>query len=210
MVDALGVTPSNIFLRRIGVKDSVHRTIRLKVPKDKPLKIKRITTPDGVKIQEFPGATPNSVILEATVGPNLPPGQFSERVEIELNNIYAPKGRAASPITIEIPIEGIVEGYLSVYPERFFLGFIPSGEEKSCTVKLKNSEEIPIQFSRAQVGGDSVNVIVEPTKPGYTYKITATTQANAPQGQLKDTIRIYIEKQGTEKIVEIPLFGVVR
>ena len=210
VVDALEVTPSNIFLRRIGVKDSVHRTIKLKAPKGKPLKIERITAPDRVKIQEFPGATPNSVILEATVGPNLPPGQFSERIEVELNNIYAAKGKTASPITIEIPIEGIVEGDLSVFPERFFLGFIPSGEEKSCTVELKNSEEIPIQLSRAQAEGDSVNVIVEPTKPGYTYKITATTQANAPQGQLKDTIRIYIEEQGAEKVVEIPLFGVVR
>ena len=210
MVDALEVTPSNIFLRRIGVKDSVHRTIKLKAPKGKSLEIKQITIPEGVKIQEFLGATPNSVILEATVGPNLPPGQFSERIEVELNNIYAAKGKTASPITIEIPIEGIVEGDLSVFPERFFLGFIPSGEEKSCTVELKNSEEIPIQLSRAQAEGDSVNVIVEPTKPGYTYKITATTQANAPQGQLKDTIRIYIEEQGAEKVVEIPLFGVVR
>ena len=210
VVDALEVTPSNIFLRRIGVKDSVHRTIKLKAPKGKSLEIKQITIPEGVKIQEFLGATPNSVILEATVGPNLPPGQFSAHVKIELNNIYAAKGKTASPITIEIPIEGIVEGDLSVFPERFFLGFIPSGEEKSCTVELKNSEEIPIQLSRAQAEGDSVNVIVEPTKPGYTYKITATTQANAPQGQLKDTIRIYIEEQGAEKVVEIPLFGVVR
>ncbi len=210
VVDALEVTPSNIFLRRIGVKDSVHRTIKFKAPKNKPLKIERITVPDGVKIQEFPGATPDSVILEATVGPNLPPGQFSERIEIELNNVYATEGAAASPITIEIPIEGIVEGDLSVFPERFFLGFIPSGEEKSCTVELKNSEEIPIQFSRAQVKGDSVKVIVEPTKPGYTYKITATAQADVPQGQLRDTVRIYIEEQGTEKVVEIPLFGVVQ
>ena len=210
VVDALEVTPTNIFLRRIGVKDLVHRTIKLKAPKNKPLKIERITVPDGVKIQEFPGAASNSVILEATVGPNLPPGQFSERIEIELNNIYATEGAAASPITIEIPIEGIVEGDLSVFPERFFLGFIPSGEEKSCTVELKNSEEIPIQFSRAQAEGDSVKVIVEPTKPGYTYKITATAQADVPQGQLKDTVRIYIEEQGTEKVVEIPLFGVVQ
>ena len=127
-----------------------------------------------------------------------------------MNNIYATEGAAASPITIEIPIEGIVEGDLSVFPERFFLGFIRSGEEKSCTVELKNSEEIPIQFSRAQAEGDSVKVAVEPTQPGYTYKITATAQANVPQGQLKDTVRIYIEEQGAEKVVEIPFFGVVR
>ena len=210
VVDALEVTPTNIFLRRIGVKDLVHRTIKLKAPKGKPLKIKRITVPDGVKIQEFPGAASNSVILETTVGPNLPPGQFSERIEVELNNIYAAEGEAASPITIEIPIGGIVEGDLSIFPERFFLGFIPSGKEKSCTVELKNSEEIPIQFSRAQTEDDSVKVAVEPTQPGYTYKITATAQANVPQGQLKNTVRIYIEEQGAEKVVEIPLFGVVR
>ena len=206
----LEVTPNSIFLRRIGVKDSVRRTVKLKAPKDKPLKIKGITVPEGVKIHKFPGATPNSIILEATVGPNLPLGQFSERVEVKLNNIYATEAEAAPSITIEIPIEGIVEGDLSVFPERFFLGFIPSGEEKSGTVELKNSEEIPIQFSKAQAEGDSVKVIVEPTQPGYTYKITATAQANAPQGQLKDTVRVYIEDQGTEKVVEIPLFGVVR
>lgn len=210
VVDALEVTPNSIFLRRIGVKDSVRRTVKLKAPKDKPLKLERITVPDGVKIQEFPGATPDSIILEATVGPNLPLGQFSERVEVKLNNIYATKAEAAPSITIEIPIEGIVEGDLSVFPERFFLGFIPFGEEKSGTVELKNSEEIPIQFSKAQAEGDSVKVIVEPTQPGYTYKITATAQANAPQGQLKDTVRVYIEDQGIEKVVEIPLFGVVR
>lgn len=210
VVDALEVTPTTIFLRRIGVKDSVHRTIKLKAPKNRPLKIKQITGPAGVKIQEFPGATPNSVILEATVGPNLPPGQFSERIEVKLNNIYATEGKAASSITIEIPIEGIVEGNLSVFPERFFLGFIPAGEEKSCTVELKNSEEMPIQFSRAQAEGDSVKVAVEPTKSGYTYKITVTAQADVPQGQLKDTVRIYIEEQGAENVVEIPLFGVVR
>ena len=210
VVEGLEVIPKSIFLRRIGTEDVIRRTIRLKAPPNRLLEFTRISASDGIKIHQFPGTGQESSILEAIIGPNLPIGSISKSIEVELKNIYTDRTHDAPPIKISIPVEGIVESELSVFPERLFFGFVSSAKGKTGAVELKNGKEPPLVIARVENQHPSVNVSVESIKPGYKYTVRARIEPEAPQGEIKDTLRLYTVQQGSEYIVEIPLFGIIR
>lgn len=209
VVDALEVTPISIFLRRISVNDTIYRTVRLKAAVARPLEISKFTPPPGIRIHQFASTVPDEVAFEAIIGPNLPSGTVSANIVIQLKNLYFKGQKNTEPIEIAIPVEGFVEGKSSLFPERFFFGFIPSGEKRTSTLELKNTTKSPLLITKVSEH-PSVKITVEEMKPGYTYAIRATVQPNAPAGELKETIHIHTERQGVENVLEIPLSGIVR
>ena len=211
VVDPIEVVPQSIYLRRISVSETIRRTVRIRAPQNKRLEILKISASDYINIKRFPGPEPDrSAILEVVIGPNLPIGSLSGSIELELKNIYSGEGFKSEPIKIAIPVEGIVEGELSVFPERFFFGFISPKERRSCSVELKNTMKSPISVIKAESKSSWIEVSVVPKKPGYHYEIKATIKPHVPKGILEDVVRIHTKRGNSVDILEIPLFGIVR
>lgn len=208
VVDALEVTPISIFFRRISVNDTIYRTVRLKAAVARPLEIIKFTPPPGIRIHQFRSTVPDEVVFEAIIGPNLPAGTISANIIIQLKNLYLEGENSTAP-EIAIPVEGFVEGELSLFPERFFFGFISTGTEKTSVIELKNSTKSPLLITRVSEH-PSIQTTVEMIKPGYAYTIRATVKSDASPGKLEDPIRIHTEQQGVESVLEIPLSGIVR
>ena len=209
VVDALEATPISIFFRRISVNDTIYRTVRLKAAVARPLEIIKFTPPPGIRIHQFRSTVPDEVVFEAIIGPNLPTGTISANIVIQLKNLYIEGQNNTTPIEIAIPVEGFVEGELSLFPERFFFGFISTGKEKTSVIELKNSAKAPLLITKVDEH-PSIKTTVEEISPGYAYTIRATVKPDAPLGTLEEPIRIHTEQQGVESVLEIPVSGIVR
>ncbi len=152
----------------------------------------------SIKVVKKPRTDHNpGAVLQVTLEKTMPPGAFDDTIKVVNNRM-----------PVQIDVFGTVSGDLDVDPAQISFGIVPKGQDVVRILTLKNSSARDVKIKDITSSAPSVGTSVETVKPGKEYKITATLERGAPEGQLRGQIAIKTDDP-TQTKVDVPFYAIV-
>lgn len=196
------VIPNVIRLGDIDGKKEVLRKIEVYDPGYKKLEVKKVeTSSDKIEAKFISNEKGKKAEIQVRIKPGLPLGEVQEQITIYTNDDKTPE--------LIVPVLGKV-GLITIFPPRFFFGFVQRGKTASQSITLTKQGEGNLEIIQIESPLKEVQAEIVPVKKAqkYTVKLTFTAGKQTPN-IVKSTVRIHTN-QSEYPPIEIPLYAVVQ
>ena len=155
-----------------------------------------------VEAKIFSTEADGNIRVQVSLLPNAPIGNL----KVNLNLTYQYKEEFSN---LEIPVFATVLGDLEVLPKHLFFGIVRNadGAKKRAEVKILGNRKIHVKSVKAQ--SKYVKAMLTAIHQGKKYTIQTEILADAPVGELRDTVIVFTDSP-VQPQIEIPLYAQVR
>ena len=155
-----------------------------------------------VKAKIVSAEADENIRIQVSLFPNAPIGDL----KVDLGLKYEHRDKASN---LKIPVSATVMGDLEVFPKHLFFGIVPreSGSKKTASLKILRNKKIHIKSVNAQ--SEYVRTTLTSTEQGEKHTIQTEILADAPVGELRDTITVFTDSP-VQPQIEIPLYAQIR
>lgn len=199
----LVVVPNYIYFGDVSSKESLIRKLEIFDPVPGKLKVKKVKTASPyltAKILSKESKEKTRVLV--TLHPGMPLGPIEERVIISTSDAKNPQ--------LEVLVKGNIQGYLQIFPKRFFFGFVEKGQTAVREITLTNTGSNELSILNLETTSPLIATEAVTVEKGKKYLLKAIYTANADSGStFRGTIKIHTNDV-QQPLIEVPLYAAVR
>ena len=195
--------PAHLLLGRISPDSFAGRHLLLRQSLEHKVKIVDIKPSSKyIVARPEPPIKNGNVRVLITVEAGMPVGTFIERLQIDF--VYD-----GHQYTSTIPISGEILGDVAFSPKQLFLGIVKPSQVSKRRVKLSSSRGEYLEISAVRTDSKYIDAQLEIMEEGNRYEVLLVIAAEAPEGDLTDTLTVQTNSTNQPEL-KIPIYGVVR
>lgn len=207
VIEEVSVNPKRIDFSKVPYKTEFSKKLSVTSTTDLKLEIEKVETSNSdVAVSFGKDETNNEYFVNATVKKDTDFGRINGKLIIYTNS--------KNQKQITVPFYGEVIGDFSVYPPTISCGIVTKKREMMFPVYAISYKE-DIKVERVEINPELFETNITETKINSTknkkntYKISVVLKKDAPNGKIKESLKIYTNSK-TQAIIEIPVKGEVR
>lgn len=158
------------------------------------------STSSSITVSELPGGSETAKRIQVTLSPDLPPGEFRERVVVPLI-----KGSSSA---LNVPVVATVKGTVELRPVALSFGVLEGKTPVQKTARLDNLGSSPIAIESVSSDNQAVAVTSRPVRgDGRQHEIVVTVDPEKIASDLRATITIKTSRKSEPALV-LGVYGI--
>jgi hypothetical protein len=201
---AVSVVPARVYfgnVTRDGANSATLRQeVKVQVREGEDVKVKSATTRSKHLKVEVLSSDSRSLTFAATLSPEVPLGEFRDRVVISL--------QGAQVRSMNVPVFASVKGPLQMKPGSVAFGVLEGTEKLVRSVKLENKGKAEVEILNITSNHPAVEAEFSPIKSGKVYVIKVSVQPEKVKKDLRASLQIETSSEKQQKL-QLSVYGIL-